>query len=41
MQYSKTENDQWLLKEYESEDAVLALNSIQFQIKLSEISNFL
>lgn len=37
MQYSKTEDGKWLLREYESEDAVLALNSINFEIKLHQI----
>jgi len=37
MQYNKTEDKKWLLSEYESEDAVLALNSINFEIKFREI----
>lgn len=37
MQYNKTAEKKWLLSEYESEEAVLALNSINFEIKLSEI----
>ncbi|MCL1468552.1 Uma2 family endonuclease [Argonema galeatum] len=37
MQYNKTEDKKWLLSEYESEDAVLALNSINFEIKFSDI----
>jgi Uma2 family endonuclease len=37
MQYAKTSESQWLLTEYESEDAVLELNSINFQISLQDI----
>lgn len=41
-QYSKTENsktatNQWLFSEYDGENAILALTTIQFQISLSDI----
>ena len=37
MQHSKTEDGKWLLREYEAEDEVLVLNTINFEIKLSDI----
>ena len=37
MQHSKTLEGKWLLTEYESEEAVLELSSIAFQINMSEI----
>ncbi len=36
-QYSKTENNKWLLSEYEGENAVLALTSISFHVSLLDI----
>lgn len=36
-QYSKQAENQWLFKEYEGEDAVLTLESIEFKIALREI----
>lgn len=37
MQYTKTLDGKWLLTEHESEEAVLELSSIEFQINLSDI----
>jgi Uma2 family endonuclease len=37
MQHTKTLEGKWLLTEHESEEAVLELSSIEFQINLSEI----
>ncbi|MDM9383026.1 Uma2 family endonuclease [Chlorogloeopsis sp. ULAP01] len=37
MQYSKTLEGKWLLTEYESQEAVLELSSIRFQISLNDI----
>lgn len=37
MQYVKTSENQWLLTEYEGEDAILKLNSVDFTISLKEI----
>lgn len=37
MQYAKTEAGTWLLTEYESEDALLQLSSVEFQLELSEL----
>jgi Uma2 family endonuclease len=37
MQHTKTPEGKWLLTDHESEEAVLELTSIKFQIKLSEI----
>ncbi|MEQ9550483.1 MAG: Uma2 family endonuclease [Coleofasciculus sp. G3-WIS-01] len=37
MQYAKNHNDQWLLSEQESAEAVLELSSIEFQINVSDI----
>lgn len=37
MQYAKNSDGKWLLSEQELEEAVLELNSIQFQMKVSEI----
>jgi Uma2 family endonuclease len=37
MQHTKTLEGKWLLTEQESEEAVLELSSIEFQINLSEI----
>ncbi|BAY62283.1 hypothetical protein NIES22_23550 [Calothrix brevissima NIES-22] len=36
-QFTKNAESQWVLSEYESEDAVLALQKIEFQIPFSEI----
>jgi Uma2 family endonuclease len=36
-QFVKTSENKWLLSEYESADAVLALSSLPFQIQLGEI----
>lgn len=36
-QFAKTSNGKWLLTEYESEDATLELESVEFQISLKEI----
>ena len=36
-QYSKTATSQWLFSEYDGENAILALTTIQFQISLSDI----
>lgn len=36
-QYSKTATNQWLFSEYDRENAILALTTIQFQISLSDI----
>ncbi|HEY9795672.1 MAG TPA: Uma2 family endonuclease [Leptolyngbyaceae cyanobacterium] len=37
MQYTKTLEGRWLLTEYESEETILELSSIEFQINLKEI----
>ncbi len=37
MQYSKTSDKRWLLSEYEAEEAVLALSSLDVQISLKDI----
>jgi Uma2 family endonuclease len=37
MQYVKTGENQWLLTEYQDEDAILKLNSVDFTISLKEI----
>ncbi|MCC3472108.1 MULTISPECIES: Uma2 family endonuclease [unclassified Microcoleus] len=36
-QLTKTANDKWLFTEYESEDSVLAMDSVEFQISLTDI----
>ncbi len=36
-QFVKQAEGQWIFKEYEGEDAVLILNSIDFQIALRDI----
>ncbi|QIR38635.1 Uma2 family endonuclease [Tolypothrix sp. PCC 7910] len=36
-QFTKNSDGQWVLTEYESEDAVLSLQTIEFQISFSEI----
>ena len=36
-QLTKTADDKWLFTEYESEDAVLAMESVEFQISLRDI----
>lgn len=36
-QFSKTEDDKWLLSEYQGDESVLSLSSVEFQISLSEI----
>ncbi len=36
-QFTKTENDKWLLSVYKGEEAVLALSSVEFQISLADI----
>lgn len=37
MHYSKTEAGKWLLSEYEGEDSIIKLASVNFELKLSEI----
>jgi Uma2 family endonuclease len=37
MQYAKTSEGKWLLTEYESEDAVIRLSSIDLEISLKDI----
>ncbi|MEA5619619.1 Uma2 family endonuclease [Cronbergia sp. UHCC 0137] len=37
MQYVKTDNNKWILTEYELESAVLSLQSIDFQIPFNEL----
>jgi Uma2 family endonuclease len=37
IQHTKTTTGKWLLTEYESESAVLALESIDFQIAFSDL----
>jgi Uma2 family endonuclease len=37
MQHTKTLDGKWLLTEHESEDAILELSSIEFQINLRDI----
>ncbi|MEH2418540.1 Uma2 family endonuclease [Nostoc sp.] len=36
-QYSKTDDKKWIFSEYEEENSILILSSIQFQISLSDI----
>jgi Uma2 family endonuclease len=36
-QFTKTENDKWLLSVYKGNEAVLALSSVEFQISLADI----
>jgi Uma2 family endonuclease len=36
-QLTKTADDKWLFTEYESEDSVLAMDSVEFQISLTDI----
>ncbi|WP_392482161.1 Uma2 family endonuclease [Nostoc sp. C110] len=36
-QYSKTDENKWIFSEYEEENTILTLSSIQFQIPLSDI----
>jgi Uma2 family endonuclease len=36
-QFTKNDDSQWVLTEYESEDAILSLQKIDFQIPFSEI----
>jgi Uma2 family endonuclease len=36
-QFSKTDDNKWILSEYEGENAVLALTSLPFQIALPDI----
>ncbi|NEO53196.1 MAG: Uma2 family endonuclease [Okeania sp. SIO3B5] len=36
-QFSKTEDGKWLLSEYEGDESVLSLSSVEFQISLSDI----
>jgi Uma2 family endonuclease len=36
-QLTKTADDKWLFTEYESEDSVLAMESVEFQISLRDI----
>jgi Uma2 family endonuclease len=36
-QYSKTDENKWIFSEYEEENSILTLSSIQFQIPLSDI----
>ncbi len=37
MQYTKTEAGKWLLSEYETEDAVIGLGSVDLELELAEI----
>ena len=37
MQYTKTEAGKWLLSEYETEDALIQLSSVDLELELSEI----
>lgn len=37
MQYSKIEEGKWLLSEYNTEDAVIKINSLDINIELSEL----
>jgi len=37
MQYAKTKEQKWLLSEYETEDSVIGLSAIPFEIQLSDI----
>ncbi len=37
MQYTKTEAGKWLLSEYETEDALIQLSSVDWEFELSEI----
>ena len=37
MQHNKTEEGKWLLTEYETEDSLVELNTVDFEISLSEI----
>lgn len=36
-QFTKTEDDKWLLSVYKGEEAVLSLSSVEFQISLADI----
>ncbi|MEC4894338.1 MAG: Uma2 family endonuclease [Oscillatoria sp. PMC 1051.18] len=36
-QFTKTESGQWLLSEYQGEQAVLSLHSLEFEISLAEL----
>ncbi|NEP82706.1 MAG: Uma2 family endonuclease, partial [Okeania sp. SIO3B3] len=36
-QFSKTEDGKWLLSEYEGDESILSLSSVEFQISLSDI----
>mgnify|MGYP000152756633 CR=1 FL=1 len=36
-QFTKTEDDKWLLSVYRGEEAILALSSVEFEISLSDI----
>ena len=36
-QFTKTEDGKWLLSEYKGNEAVLSLNSVEFQISLSKL----
>lgn len=37
MQYSKTDNNQWLLSEYQTENSVIKFNSLGLEIELAEL----
>ncbi|TRU48835.1 MAG: Uma2 family endonuclease, partial [Microcystis aeruginosa Ma_QC_Ch_20071001_S25] len=37
MQYNKTEENKWLLTEYEGENASLSLTSVNFDLSFQEI----
>jgi Uma2 family endonuclease len=37
LQYSRTSEEKWTLTEYKSEDAVLSLKSVQFEISLLDL----
>ncbi|MBD1936062.1 Uma2 family endonuclease [Microcoleus sp. FACHB-68] len=36
-QFFKNENNQWILSEYQGEEAMLSLNSVEFQISFSDL----
>jgi hypothetical protein len=36
-QFAKNSNNKWVLTEYDSEDAILVLESVEFQIPLRDI----
>lgn len=38
-QYSKTANKRWSLREYDAEDTVITLASVEFQISLTDVYN--